>query len=61
MYKEQKCNHHITITNKQFGTVKCVNCGYAWDNDKAIKKKRKQYINKRPYFYWRNYMKYAII
>lgn len=47
MYKEQKCNHHITITNKQFGTVKCVNCGYVWDNDKAIKKQRKQYINKR--------------
>ena len=47
MYKEKKCNHQITTKNKEFGTVKCVCCGYAWDSEKQAKKQYKQYVCKK--------------
>ncbi len=39
----KKCYHSITIKHPEFGTVKCLKCGYVWDNERQLPHKSALY------------------
>lgn len=46
------CNHSITIKHPEFGTVKCLKCGYVWDNEKQLPQNKALYRWRRTKKLW---------